>query len=61
MDLTLYGPGDRILYQGQRKQYDSVDFDAFTDGEYYSVLAMNSLVLPTNWSTLIYLLVTRCP
>lgn len=35
VDLTLYGPGDRVLYQGQRKQYDSVDFDAFTDGEYY--------------------------
>ena len=35
MDLVLYGPGKRVLYQEQRKQYDSIDFDAFESGEYY--------------------------
>lgn len=35
MDVALYGPGDRVLYEGQRKQYYSVDFDAFDTGTYY--------------------------
>lgn len=35
MDVTLYGPGDRVLYEGQRKQFFSVDFDAFETGSYY--------------------------
>lgn len=35
MDVVLYGPDDRVLYEGQRKQYYSVDFDAFETGSYY--------------------------
>lgn len=35
VDLTLYGPGGRIIYETQRKQYDSIDFDADEKGEYY--------------------------
>ena len=35
MDAALYGPGDGVIYQKQRKQYDSVDFTTTESGEYY--------------------------
>lgn len=35
MDISLYGPGNRLLHQAQRKQYDSMDFEAYETGEYY--------------------------
>lgn len=35
VDVVLYGPGDRIIYQKQRKQYDSVDFTTTESGEHY--------------------------
>ncbi len=35
VDAVLYGPNEKILYQAQRKQYDSVDFTADVAGEYY--------------------------
>ena len=31
----LYGPSQQVIYQAQRKQYDSVDFAADSTGEYY--------------------------
>ena len=31
----MYGPGERLLQQAQRKQYDAIDFDAYETGEYY--------------------------
>ena len=35
MDVALFGPGDRVIYQKQRKQYDSVDFTTTESGEHY--------------------------
>lgn len=35
VDVTLFGPGDRVIYQKQRKQYDSVEFTTYESGEYY--------------------------
>ena len=35
MDAALFGPGDRVIYQKQRKQYDSVEFTTKESGEYY--------------------------
>lgn len=35
MDVALFGPGDRVIYQKQRKQYDSIDFTTTDTGEYY--------------------------
>ena len=35
MDVTLFAPGDRIIYQKQRRQYDSVDFTTTDSGEHY--------------------------
>lgn len=35
MDAVLYGPNKQVIYQAQRKQYDSVDFTAGAAGEYY--------------------------
>ena len=35
VDVVLYGPGERMLQQKQRKQYDAIDFEAHETGEYY--------------------------
>lgn len=35
VDVVLYGPNERVLYEGQRKQYFNVEFDAFETGTYY--------------------------
>jgi protein ERP2 len=35
VDVALFGPGDRVIYQKQRKQYDSVDFTTTESGEHY--------------------------
>ena len=35
VDVTLFGPNNKVIYQEKRKQYDSVDFTADTTGEYY--------------------------
>lgn len=35
MDVVLYGPNEHVLYEGQRKQYFSFDFDANEKGTYY--------------------------
>lgn len=35
VDVIFYGPNDRVLYEDQRKQYNSVNFDAFATGTYY--------------------------
>ena len=35
VDVVLYDPNEKVLYEGQRKQYFSVDFDASVTGTYY--------------------------
>lgn len=35
VDVVLYAPGDQIIYQKQRKQYDSIDFTTTVTGEHY--------------------------
>ena len=35
VDVSLLGPGDQIIYQKQRRQYDSVDFTTTESGEHY--------------------------
>ena len=35
MDCEVVGPGGMGIYKGQRKQYDSIDFDATEAGEYH--------------------------
>lgn len=34
VDIKISGPGERVIYTQNRKQYDSVDFDAHETGEY---------------------------
>ena len=35
MDVSLFNPSDGVIYQKERKQYDSVDFTTTESGEYY--------------------------
>ena len=35
VDVTLTGPNEKIIYQKQRKQFDSIDFTTTEAGEYY--------------------------
>ena len=35
MDLVLYGPGEKVIHEGRRKMYDSIDFETYETGEYY--------------------------
>jgi len=35
VDVVIYGPGETILHQAQRKQYDSIDFNTKEKGEFY--------------------------
>ncbi len=35
VDLILWGPGQSVLHEKQRKMYDAIDFTADKEGEYY--------------------------
>ena len=35
VDVILYGPNEQVLYEVQREQYNSYDFDTKVAGEYY--------------------------
>lgn len=35
VDVTLYGPGENVIHEKQRKMYDSIDFTTYEAGEYY--------------------------
>ena len=50
VDLTLYGPGDRVLYQGQREYYFcfSNEFSSFTHKLVYFDLIVGDEVPLTN-------------